>query len=73
MVVRQGADGRASFGGLEASSLYCPRCRRAQPVRRKLLLVLPSGEKFTYYCQVCGEEVGSKMEQAQPHQPWTPR
>lgn len=57
--------GRASFGGLEASSLYCPRCARAQPVRRKLLLVLPQGEKFAYYCRVCGEEVGTKLEQTQ--------
>ncbi len=57
--------GRSSFGGLEASSLYCRRCQKAQPVRRKLLLVLPQGEKFAYYCTVCGEEVGSKLEQAQ--------
>jgi hypothetical protein len=54
---------RASFGGLEASSLFCRRCNKAQPVRRKLLLVLPQGEKYAYYCTVCGDEVGSKLEQ----------
>lgn len=62
--------GRASFGGLEASSLYCPRCKKAQPVRRKLLLVLPQGEKFAYYCAVCAAEVGSKLEQAASPPSW---
>jgi DNA-directed RNA polymerase subunit RPC12/RpoP len=61
---------RPSFGGLEASSLYCPRCGKAQPVRRKLLLVLPQGEKFAYYCAQCGQEVGSKLEQSQGPPPW---
>ncbi len=51
-----------SFGGLEAQTLFCPRCNQAQPVRLKLLLVLPSGEKYAYYCRVCGEELGSKMD-----------
>ncbi|MFH1057384.1 MAG: hypothetical protein V1797_01735 [Pseudomonadota bacterium] len=57
---------RANFKGLEASSLYCPQCRCAQPVRSKLLLVLPTGEKYAYYCRVCGAEVGSKTEQGNP-------
>jgi ribosomal protein L37E len=65
--------GGASFGGLEASSLYCRRCGQAQPVRRKLLLVLPQGEKFAYYCRVCGDEVGSKMEQGQTPPSWVIR
>ena len=55
--------GGDSFGQLEAQSLYCPRCGRAQPVRSKLLLVLPNGEKHAYFCRVCGEEVGSKMQE----------
>lgn len=54
--------GRGSYQDLEATSLYCPRCGKAQPVRRRLLLVLPTGEKYTYLCAVCGEEVGSKTE-----------
>lgn len=65
--------GGASFGGLEASSLYCRRCGQAQPVRRKLLLVLPQGEKYAYYCAVCGDEVGFKMEQGQTPPPWSIR
>ncbi|MCF8043082.1 MAG: hypothetical protein K9K65_06790 [Desulfarculaceae bacterium] len=55
-------DGRQNHQNLEATSLFCPRCRKAQPVRRRLLLVLPTGEKYSYLCAVCGEEVGSKTE-----------
>jgi hypothetical protein len=55
---------RESFGGIEAQSIYCPHCQKAQPVRAKLLLVLPGGEKYAYYCRVCGAEVGTKMEQS---------
>eukprot|EP01022_Parablepharisma_sp_SALTPOND_P002723 TRINITY_DN11111_c0_g1_i2.p1 TRINITY_DN11111_c0_g1~~TRINITY_DN11111_c0_g1_i2.p1 ORF type:complete len:809 (-),score=292.58 TRINITY_DN11111_c0_g1_i2:541-2967(-) len=51
-----------SYKDLEATRLMCPRCKQAQPVRRRLLLVLPTGEKYSYHCAVCGEEVGSKLE-----------
>lgn len=51
--------------GINAQSLYCPLCRQAQPVRAKLLLVLPVGEKFGYYCAVCGAELGAKLEKSQ--------
>jgi DNA-directed RNA polymerase subunit RPC12/RpoP len=48
------------FEELEASSLFCPKCKAAVPVRKKLLLVLPEGEKFEYLCTQCGSSVGSK-------------
>ena len=51
-----------SFGELEASSLFCPRCKQATPVRKKLLLVLPSGNKYDYTCGVCGTQVGGKTD-----------
>jgi hypothetical protein len=51
-----------SFGELEASSLFCPRCKQATPVRKKLLLVLPSGNKYDYTCSVCGTQVGGKTD-----------
>jgi DNA-directed RNA polymerase subunit RPC12/RpoP len=51
-----------SFGELEASSLFCVRCKRATPVRKKLLLVLPSGNKYDYTCSVCGTQVGGKTD-----------
>ncbi len=59
-----------SFSGLEAQSLFCPKCGQAQPVREKLLLVLPTGDKYAYFCRVCGEELGSKMDQSRPGQTW---
>lgn len=49
-----------SYGSLEVSEMFCSRCRRAQPVRQHLLLVLPSGNKYEYRCSVCGNSVGSK-------------
>lgn len=54
------------FGDLEASALYCTRCRTAQPVRKRLLLVLPQGDKYEYLCAVCGQAVGEKMASAAP-------
>ena len=53
---------RDSFEEFEATSLFCPRCRRATPARKKLLLVLPSGTKYDYVCSECGTAVGAKMD-----------
>ncbi len=47
---------------LEASELFCQRCRQSQPVRQRLLLVLPTGNKYDYRCAVCATSVGSKMD-----------
>ncbi len=43
-----------------ASALYCPRCKRAMPVRSRLLLILPDGELHEYLCQVCASSLGTK-------------
>jgi len=32
-------------------------------VRKKLLLVLPTGTKYDYLCAECGAPVGGKMDQ----------
>ncbi len=32
------------------------------PVRKKLLLVLPSGNKYDYVCAECGTPVGAKTD-----------
>ena len=53
---------RDSFGEFEATSLFCPRCRRATPARQKLLLVLPGGNKYDYVCAECGAQVGGKTD-----------
>jgi hypothetical protein len=50
----------AQFGDLVASELYCPRCQRAQPVRERLLLVLPDGELHEYCCRHCGASLGQR-------------
>ena len=52
---------RSDFQEFEASELFCPRCKGPKPVRKHLLLVLPTGEKFDYRCAECGASVGSKM------------
>ena len=48
------------YEALEASELFCPTCRESRPVRRHLLLVLPSGNKYEYRCATCGTTVGGK-------------
>ncbi len=50
------------YDEFEASELFCSRCQKSTPVRKKLLIVLPSGNKFEYLCSVCGNSVGSKMD-----------
>ena len=52
--------GQRQYDALEASELFCPTCRQAQPVRRHLLLVLPTGNKYEYRCADCGTPVGAK-------------
>ncbi len=39
---------KKQFEKFQATELYCPICRKAMPVRERLLLVLPEGEKFEY-------------------------
>lgn len=51
---------RRQFEELRASELYCPKCRTLQPVREKLLLVLPGAELYDYRCVTCGESLGSR-------------
>lgn len=51
---------REQFNDLTASELYCPTCRRAQPVRERLLLLLPRGELREYRCIQCGASLGTR-------------
>ena len=50
------------YEALEASELFCPTCKDARPVRRHLLLVLPTGTKYDYRCAACGTRVGGKED-----------
>jgi len=58
----QGPQNQSSFRELDATSLYCPRCRQAGPVRKRLLLVLPQGDEYEYLCARCGTSVGMKID-----------
>ncbi|MBW1859038.1 MAG: cytoplasmic protein [Deltaproteobacteria bacterium] len=50
-----------SFKEFDAVELYCPKCGQAVPVRKRLLLVLPEGDKYEYLCAVCATSVGTKV------------
>ncbi len=53
------------FKEFDATELYCPRCKRAVSVRKRLLLVLPEGDKYEYRCAFCFESVGTKIDRHQ--------
>jgi hypothetical protein len=57
-----------TFEQMEASLLFCPKCREATPVRKRLLIVLPEGDKFDYICTRCGSIAGDKIERPAPPQ-----
>ena len=52
------------FEELEATELYCPKCNRAAPVNKYLLLILPEGDKYEYRCRLCGTKGGKKTDQS---------
>jgi hypothetical protein len=57
---------KPSFEQFEATSLYCPRCKAAVPVRKRLLLVLPEGDQYEYLCAYCSFSVGMKIDKNAP-------
>ena len=57
------------FGTFTASELYCPKCGRSQPVRERLLLVLPTGELHEFLCSRCGTSVGKRTVTGPPVAP----
>ena len=52
---------RETYKDFDATELLCPKCKKAVPVRKRLLLVLSNGDKFDYTCVFCGTSVGDKM------------
>jgi hypothetical protein len=62
----RGAAPDRQFDELQASALFCGRCQAAQPVRERLLLVLPDGELYEYLCAACGASVGKRTASAPP-------
>ncbi len=65
---RSGQQQKKQFEQLRATELYCPKCRRATPVRERLLLVLPEGDKYEYLCVYCGTSLGDKIVKGEPEQ-----
>lgn len=57
------------FGTFTASELYCPKCRSAQPVRERLLLILPDGELHEFLCSICGTSLGKRTVTGPPVAP----
>jgi hypothetical protein len=53
------------FESLRATRLFCPRCRGAQPVEERILLVLPDGDLYEYVCQVCWTQLGKRKVEAE--------
>jgi hypothetical protein len=51
---------KSTYKDFEATELYCPRCKRAVPVRKRLLLILSNSDKYDYTCVYCGTSVGEK-------------
>jgi DNA-directed RNA polymerase subunit RPC12/RpoP len=67
-VVRNQATRRQKqqFEKLQATELFCPKCQRAMPVRERLLLVLPEGDKYEYLCARCGTSLGERIDKGAP-------
>jgi hypothetical protein len=57
---------KKQFDSFKATELYCPNCKRSMPVRERLLLVLPEGEKYEYLCAYCGTSVGDRVVKGEP-------
>jgi hypothetical protein len=62
---RPGPPPPEQFEEFQAQALFCGRCRSAQPVRERLLLLLPDGELREYLCAACGTSVGERRVTAE--------
>ena len=52
---------RETYKDFDATELLCPNCKKAVPVRKRLLLILSEGEKYDYTCVYCGTSVGDTI------------
>ena len=53
---------RDQYRDIQATELFCPTCKTAVKVRERLLLVLPTGNLYDYYCTRCGTSLGKRDE-----------
>ena len=54
--------GTETYKDFDATELYCPACKQAVPVRKRLLLVLRFGENYEYVCGYCAGSVVKKID-----------
>lgn len=59
---------RENYKDFDATELFCPRCKKAVAVRKRLLLILQEGEKYDYSCVYCGTSVGDKLVKEKENQ-----
>ena len=59
--VKEKKQEQSAYDEFEATELYCPKCGKAVPVIKSLLLILPEGDKYEYRCRFCGTSVGDKI------------
>ena len=57
---RPQSEEKANFREFAATSLFCPKCKQAMPIRAQVLLVLSDGELIDYCCQKCGTSLGTR-------------
>jgi hypothetical protein len=57
---RAPAPEKKTFEEFNATQIFCPRCRRAMPVRSRILLFLPDGDLYDYNCTGCGMSLGTR-------------
>ncbi|MBW1709443.1 MAG: cytoplasmic protein [Deltaproteobacteria bacterium] len=60
--LRNKENSQTQYDQFDAIELYCPICKRSMPVRKRLLLILPEGDKYEYLCARCGTSVGEKID-----------
>ena len=58
-------DRQGMYKEFDATELYCSRCKRSVPVRKRLLIVVPEGDKYEYLCAFCSNSVGTKIDKQQ--------
>lgn len=52
---------KETFKDFDATELFCPQCKKAVAVKKRLLLILKEGDQYDYSCVYCGTSVGDKL------------
>lgn len=60
---------KETYKDFDATELFCPQCKRAVAVRKRLLLILQEGEKYDYSCIYCGTSIGDKLVKSNKNSP----